>query len=387
MSVLDVNALRAETVGCHEVIHLNNAGASLVPDPVLSAMVDYLEAEARRGGYELMETRAADLDRFYVAGAAMLGAKPAELAFATSATEAWTKAVASVDLQPGDRVLVSSAEYQSSVYRLVQLRHQGVVVEILPHEANGQVSLDGLEAAVDSRVKLVAVTHIPTQGGLVNPVAEIGGVIANSDAIYLVDAAQSVGQMGLSVDEIGCHFLIGTGRKFLRGPRGTGLLYVRSETPGLTDPPVLDGRSARWADDWVYELSPGARRYETFEVNQAAKVGLGVAIEYAMAVGIDAIAQRVQQLREGLQARLAQTPLVELVQFDGPQSGLVTFQVAGRPSELVAKTLRAWGVNTSLVDHIPPGFDPGGRHSQRLIRASVHYYNTEEELDLAVAAL
>ena len=229
-------------------------------------------------------------------------------------------------------------------------------------------------------------THIPTGGGLVNPVAEMGRLVDESGALYLVDATQSVGQMPLAVDELACDLLVLTGRKFLRGPRGTGLLYVRSGIE-LLDPLVMDGRSATWTGDWSYELNAGAQRYETFETSMSAKVGLGVAIEYALRIGLDSVTKRIDELGGALRARLATQPLVKLAELGGEQSAIVTFYVDGRSTEQVAAALRAWGINTSVVVPQPPAFDPTGRTRNGLIRASVHYYNTEEELDDFLAAL
>jgi selenocysteine lyase/cysteine desulfurase len=390
VSAIDVDAVRVETPGCSEIIHLNNAGAALPPGPVLSATIDYLEAESRLGGYQVALSRAEDLNRVYDAGAVLLGCQPDELAFTNSGTHAWTTALRAIALEPGDRVLASTAEYQANVYSLIQLRKRGIEVELIPDEPSGQVSLDALErmlARSAKPVKLVCATHIPTGGGIVNPVGEIGRLVNEAGARYLLDATQSVGQMALAVDEIGCDFLTVTGRKFLRGPRGTGLLYVRSGQDDLLDPEVLDGRSARWVGDWDYALSDGARRYETFEANMSAKVGLGVAIEYALRIGLDSISKRIKDLADALRALLGGLPLVRLAEHSGPQSGLVTFAVEGRSSDAVVTTLRAWGVNTSVVPTVPPAWDPFARIRTGLVRASVHYYNTDEELELAVAAL
>ena len=387
MSTIDIEAVRADTTGCRVLAHLNNAGASLIPNPVLMATIDYLEAEAAAGGYELEARRSKDLERFYHAGARLLGCGTNEIAFTNSATESWAKAVAAMDLKAGDRVLVSSAESVSSVFSLTRLRQQGVVVQVIPHEPNGQVSVDKLADLLDDDVKLVAVTHIPTQGGLVNPVAEIGSVLADSDALYLVDASQSLGQVAVSVGEISCDILVGSGRKFLRGPRGTGLLYVRSDVLDRLSPVGIDARSAQWLDSWQYELAPGATRFETFEVNQAAKVGFGHAIEYALAVGIDSIDKRTKELSDGLRDRLDRAPLIDVIEGNGLQSAIVTFRVTGQRSEAVVTTLRAWGINTSVVPSVPSKFDPVGLTNETLVRASVHYFNTEEELDLLLAAL
>ncbi len=386
MSGIDIDAVRADTPGCREVAHLNNAGSALPPAPVLSTMIDYLEAEARSGGYEVAANRAADLDLVYDAGARLLGCRPDEIAFTTSATEAWMKALQSIKLTKGDRILCTASEYVSNVYGLIGLRRRGMKVEVIPNDEQGQTSISALERMMDERVKLVCATHIPTGGGIVNPVAEIGRVAKAAGALYLVDACQSVGQLPVDVDEIGCDFLAVTGRKFLRGPRGTGLLYVRS-SPTTGVPAVIDGRSADWNADWSYEPMAGARRFETFESSMAAKAGLGVAIDYALDIGLDEIAKRVESLATQLRSMLVETPLVRLADAPGPQSGIVPFFVEGRASEAVVAALRAWGVNTSVVTPLPGGFDPEKRTTHSLVRASVHYYNTEDELVDAVAAL
>lgn len=387
MSEIDVDAVRADTPGCSEIIHLNNAGASLPTRDVLSAAVDYLEAEARIGGYEVAAARAEDINRVYEAGALLLGCQSSELAYMTSATQAWWTAVNAVGLRPGDRVLATSAEYGSSVFGLIQLEQRGIEIELIPDDEHGCASIEALEKLLESPAKLVCATHVPTGGGLVNPVAEIGRLTNAASVPFLLDAAQSVGQLPVSVDELGCDFLAATGRKFLRGPRGTGLLYVRSGQDGLADPNPIDLRSAEWVDNWEYQLVDSARRYETFETNMAAKVAFGVAIEYALRIGLEAISNRVAYLGDSLRQRLATSPLVKLAEGGGQQSGIVTFYVEGRSTEAVVAALRAWGVNTSIVTPTPSAFDPQSRVGSGLVRASVHYYNTDEELDDAVAAL
>ena len=387
MSGIDVERIRAETPGCGEVVHLNNAGAALPPRSVLTACIDYLEAEARIGGYEVAASRAASVERVYTAGARLLGCRADELAFTTSATEAWHKALQVIPLAEGDRVLATASEYVSNAYGLIGLRNRGVEVKLVPDDETGATSLAALEDLLDERVKLVCATHIPTGGGIVNPAADIGRLAKAAGAWYLLDACQSAGQLPLDVDELQCDFLALTGRKFLRGPRGTGLLYARNGAEGLGDPVTMDGWSADWVDDWAYEPGPGARRFETFEVSMAAKVGLGVAIEYALDVGLAPIAKRIEDLGARFRAMLAETPLVRLVQADGPQSGIVTFDVDGRDSDAVAAALRAWGVNVSVTHPLPSAFNGGGRHAGKLIRASVHYYNNEDDLIDAIAAL
>jgi len=388
MTEIDVEAVRADTPGAVEVIHLNNAGAALVPKPVLSTVIDYLEAEARMGGYEAATSRAEALDLVYKNGGHLINADPSEISYVNSATQGWFRALESVKFRKGDRALVSSSEYVANVFGLAQLRRQGVKVEVIPDDRYGTTSVEQLESMLTEKVKLVCVTHVPTGGGLINPVAGIGNLIRQSkfNPLYLVDAAQSVGQMTVDVEEIKCDFLVTTGRKFLRAPRGTGLLYMRSGLK-LVDPRVLDGRSANWTDNWIYRLNEGAQAYETFETNMAAKAGFGVAIGYALDVGLDPIAKRISELTAKLRSGLNALPLVDVVEHDGLQSGIVTFRVQGRSSQAVVATLRAWGINTSLVQTQPSLFDPTGRLSTELVRASVHYYNTEDEIDMLLVTL
>jgi cysteine desulfurase / selenocysteine lyase len=243
--VIDVDRARTETPGCEHVLHLNNAGSALMPQPVIDSVVDHLELEARIGGYEAHDANAAAIERFYGATAELIGAAPEEIAFVSSATRAWDMAFYSFRFERGDRILTSVADYISNYLAFLQTSERtGVEVVTVPNDEHGQLSIDNLRDAVDERVKLIAVTHVPTNGGLVNPVAEVGVIAREAGIPYLLDACQSAGQLPLDVHAIGCDALSATGRKFLRGPRGTGFLYVRQELLERLDPPLIDMRAA-----------------------------------------------------------------------------------------------------------------------------------------------
>lgn len=385
---LDVERARAETPGCTHVVHLNNAGASLPPQPVLDAVIDYLNFEARVGGYEAAEQRGDAIEGATAAIARLVGAGRTEIAFADSATRAWDQIFYAMPFAPGDRVLTHRVEYASNHLAMLQVaRRTGAAIEVVPSTESGEIDVDALTALLDERVRLVAITHVPTSGGLVNPAAAVGAALAGTGIPYLLDACQSVGQLPIDVEEIGCTFLTTTGRKFLRAPRGTGFLYIAAEWIERLEPEVIDLRAAEWTSIDSYELRHDTRRFEQFERSYAAFLGLGVAAEYAMGFGLDAIAARVGMLAELLRDRLRARPGVTVLDQGRQRAGIVTFSVAGSTPDEIRARAQARGINVwSMPAEIARlDFDPRGIAGA--VRASVHYFNTEEELDRLIEAL
>jgi selenocysteine lyase/cysteine desulfurase len=282
---------------------------------------------------------------------------------------------------PGDRILVARAEYASNVIAAWQVaRRTGASVEVIPDDEHGQLSVDALAGMLDQRVRLIAITHVPTQGGLVNPAAAVGAVAHEAGVPYLLDACQSVGQLPVDVAEIGCDLLSATGRKWLRGPRGTGFLYVRGELVERLEPPFLDLHAATWAPGDRIELRPDARRFETWEGNVAAKIGLGVAADYALGWGVDEIWARVGPLAGALRHGLAEIPGVALHDTGTTRCGLVSFTVAGVAADEVKQRLAAKAINVSVSKAASARLDFEARGLDELVRASVHYYNSEDEV-------
>jgi selenocysteine lyase/cysteine desulfurase len=385
---IDVEAVRADTPGCREVVHLNNAGASLPTRAVVDTVVAHLELEASVGGYAAADAVAERTSAVYDSIAALVGASPSEIALVENATRGWDMAFYRLSFSPGDRILVSRAEYASNVIAALQVaRRTGARVEIIPDDDSGQVSVDALRSAIDERVKLIAVSWIPTQGGLVNPAAAIGQVAHDAGVPYLLDACQAVGHLVVDVETVRCDFLSATGRKYLRAPRGTGFLYVRRSRLEQLDPPFLDVHAAHWRTGDHLELRDDARRFESWEASVATRLGLGVAADYARALGIPAIEHRVTTLGEALRARLADLPGVMCHDLGVHRCGIVSFTAHGRDPYDLAAALRSERINISVstVDYARNDFEARGL--ERVARASVHYYTTDEELDRFVDAL
>jgi cysteine desulfurase/selenocysteine lyase len=385
----DVERARRDTPGVARVAHLNNAGAALPPSPVTDAVIAHLRLEAQIGGYEAADAERERVEGVYGSLARLIGCRPDEVAVVENATRAWDMAFYSLAFKPGDRILTARAEYASNVIAYLQVAARtGAVVEVVDNDPDGQLSVADLRRRLSQGgVRLIAVTHVPTQGGLVNPAEEIGAAARAAGVPFLLDACQSVGQLPVDVGRIGCDMLSATGRKFLRGPRGTGFLYVRRSVLESLEPPFLDLHAATWTGPRTYEVRGDARRFENWEANYAAKIGLGVAAEYAMAWGLDAIEGRVRALAEGLRARLSAVPGVRVHDQGRRRCGIVTFTVDGVPAADVQRRLAASGVNTSVSGAASAQFDLPARGLAELVRASVHYYNTEGELDRLIAAL
>jgi cysteine desulfurase/selenocysteine lyase len=384
----DLTHARQDTPGCENVLHFNNAGASLMPRPVLDATIGHLRLEAQIGGYEAAERSQDAVERVYDAVASLIDCQRDEIAVVENATRAWDMAFYAIPFRPGDRILTAMAEYASNYISYLQVaRKTGAVVEVIPNDEHGQISIEHLRNAIDERVKLISITHVPTNGGLVNPAAEVGKVAREASILYLLDACQSVGQIPIDVDEISCDLLSATGRKYLRGPRGTGFLYVRRSVLERLEPPFLDLHAARWVVRDRYEIRPDARRFENWETNYAGKIGLGVAIDYALDWSIEQISARVAALADDLRARLATIPGVTVRDLGARKCGIVTFTVDGLPAETIKRRLAEQRINVTTSTVSATRFDMEARRLDEVVRASVHYYNDEAEVERFSAAV
>lgn len=387
---MDLQQIRRDTPGIAHFIHLNNAGAALMPTPVMQAIQDHLQLELLNGGYEAAALQKEAIGHYYVALARLLRAREHNMAYTASATDAYNRALSCIPFQAGDVILTTNNDYVSNQIAFLQLRDRfGVELVRAADRPSGGVDPDSVEHLIRKhRPRLVAVTHIPTNSGLIQPIEHIGSLCRQYDCLYLVDACQSAGQLPLNVQEIQCDFLTATFRKFLRGPRGAGFLYVSDQVLASNYAPVfLDLHSATWPTPDQYELTASAKRFENWERPYALLLGATAAVEYALNIGLEVIAGRVQEHAAYLRDQLAQMDKLLVLDKGEMLSGIVSLQLPGLQPASVKAQLRAAGINTSLIFQGSAIIDFTEKGVDWALRLSPHYYNTREELDTAIAAI
>jgi selenocysteine lyase/cysteine desulfurase len=386
----DLLRWRADTPGCARVIHLNNAGAALVPRQVRHAVRAHLDLEDQIGGYEAAEAEVPSLRATYQAVGRLLGAGPQNVALVQNSTVAFTQAISAFDLGPGDVILTTRSDYASNQITYLSLaRRRGVQVVRAPDAPEGGVDPEEVRRLVARRrPTLVALTWIPTNSGLVQPAEAVGQICRDAEVPYLIDGCQAVGQMPIDVRRLHCDFFAAACRKFLRGPRGLGFLYVsdRMLTSGA-HPLLVDMHGATWTEADAFDLTPDARRFETWEFAYALVLGLGAAARYALDVGLDTARDRARELAAYVRYRLEMVPGVRVLDRGPELCAIATASIAGRDSKDIKLALRARGINTSSPHREDAVIDMDEKRENSALRISPHYYNTREEIDTAVGAL
>lgn len=379
---MDIERIRADTPATGRRAYLHNAGAALMPRQVVEAVKNHIDLEAEIGGYAAFRREINRCEAVYGSVARLLKAQPQEIALVENATVAWQMAFYSLNFAPGDRILTAEAEYAANYVAFLQMaKRTGAVIDVVPSDRTGELDTQALACMIDEKVKLIAVTWVPTNGGLANPAAAIGRIAKAHGIPYLLDACQAVGQMAVDVGELQCDMLSATGRKFLRGPRGTGFLYVREGFLDRMEPPVIDHYAAPWVERGRYELRPDARRFENWENNYAARLGLGAAVDYALDLGLAGIEARCRLLSGRLREGLAALAGVTLLDLGRTPSAIVSFNVDGVDARDVVREALAAGITIGASDPESTRIDSENRNLADTVRASPHYYNTEGEVD------
>jgi selenocysteine lyase/cysteine desulfurase len=386
----ELETWRRDTPGASSRLHLNNAGAALMPTPVIDAITAHLAREAAVGGYESADEAQPRVQAAYAAVAALLGAAPRNVAIVENATVAFSQALSAIDFRPGDVIVTTRNDYISNQLAYLSLAERaGVVVRRAANLADGRVDPDSVrELMRDPRARLLAVTWVPTNSGLIQPAEALGALAEAADVPYLLDACQAAGQLPIDVTRFGCDFLAATARKFLRGPRGIGFLYVSDRALARGAYPLhVDMRGGEWTSADRFALVPDARRFENWEFSYALVLGLGAAARYATEVGIERGGGRARELAAALRGQLADIDGCRVLDRGAELAALVTVEVAGwRAPELVT-ALRQRGINTSASLREYAVIDMDEKGARTALRLSPHYFNLEDELATAVGAI
>ncbi len=386
--MLDHDRIRRDTPGASGRVFLDSAGSSLPPTVVVDTAIAHLRREAEIGGYRAASERLDDLAAVKTSIGTLIGAPASTIALSDSATRAWTDFFYSVPLSAGDRILLCEAEYASNaISALHRAEVSGATVEVIPSDASGCIDVDALEQMLDDRVRVVSVVHAPTNGGLINPARAVADLAHRHGALVLLDACQSIGQLRVDVDELGVDALSATGRKWLRGPRGTGFLYLRPELAASLHPPALDLHSAQWEDSSTYRMADDATRFEFWECDVAARLALGAAVDYLLELGIDDVADAISERAEYLRAGMRRIPGVTVHDLGDRKSGIVSFTMDGEEPVAVRDRLADRNVTVTVSHRGSTRLDMTGRGLDAVVRASPHYFVTFAELDTMLAAL
>ena len=377
-----IDRVRADTPGVMDVLHFNNAGSALPPNVVVETVVDYLKREAQIGGYEAAAEAVESLAATYDSLARLVGGTGDQIAVIENATRAWDMAVYGFPFKEGDRVITARSEYGSNLLAFLQLQKRfGIEIVLVEDDKDGQIDLEALDTELERGAAMMSLAHIATSGGLINPAAEVGRQCRDHGVFYVLDACQSVGQVHLDVSELHCDVLSTTGRKYLRGPRGTGFLWVGERAMEILEPPLIDQHAAVFTADDAYELVPNAKRFENWERYFAGQLGLGAAADYLLDLGIDATTSRLQSLGAELRARLEAIDGVTVRDKGKHRGGIVTFTIDDVAATDVKTRLANDRIHTSVSVAETSRYDLGARDLNEVVRASVHYYNTIDEID------
>ncbi|MBV8326492.1 aminotransferase class V-fold PLP-dependent enzyme [Chryseobacterium sp.] len=380
---MNVNQIRKETKGCSDKIFLNSAGSSLMPEIVVETMMNYLQEEQLFSGYTTADRNTEQIGKFYEEAAGLINAKPSNIAFTTSSTDGYAKALSSIIFKEGDCIITTNDDYISNQIAFISLQKKFNVkmirVASLPDH---ELDLEDFEHLIKKhQPKLIAVTHIPTSSGLIQNVEAVGKLCRKYNILYLIDACQSVGQIVVDVEKISCDFLTATGRKFMRGPRGTGFLYVSDQVLQQEASPLfLDSNGARWTAFNDYELNATAKRFELLERSNASLLGFKEALKYANTVGMQNIENYNRGLAEQLRTGLLNNGF-KILDKGNHLSSIITFCNRDGKIDAIYNKLKENNVYFTVSNKSNALIDFTQKNVDHAIRLSPHYFNTSEEID------
>lgn len=388
--MIDLERWRKDTPGTDNYIHLNNAGASFMPAPVIQAIKQHIDLEAEMGGYEAANFKANEVKAFYDHTAQLFGTKSKNIAFTANATDAYNRALSAIDFKPGDIILTSSNDYVSNFVAFLSLHKRlGIQIKIVDNLPSGELDLHALKRDIEKHQPvLFSLTHIPTNSGLIQPVKEAGQICRAYDLLYLVDGCQSAGQLDINLSEINCDFYSATFRKFLRGPRGGGFLYVSDRMLEQGRYPLfLDMRGADWIEEGSFSLHDNATRFEDWENSYAIMLGASAAVQYAKEITMPVIEKRCRFLASELRNQLSALKQVQVLDRGSERGAIVTAHSPLLHPSKLKEALKKEKINCSFGNPLNALIDFKEKGIDWIVRFAPHYYNTEQEIQKPIEVM
>lgn len=382
--MIDVERVRSDTQVAQEVIYFNNARVSPYPRPAARAIRDFVEVEATGGWAELDATEIHRDTR--AALARLLNSTEDNTILTTSATHAFNLIVNGLDWGPDQNVVMSDLAYRSIAIALLHLEARlGVQLRVAPSDEL-LIDPETLLALVDDKTRLVVVPQLATFSGVIQPVTRLAELLAETGALFAVNGTQALGQIPVDVQAIGSDFFFATSRKWLRGPRGLGVLNVK---PGLIPrllPTTVGHTAALWTGPGEYEIVASPDRFHAGDHPFALMKGLSASADYAMGVGVESIFERNLEL--GSYAREAlRSAGIKIHDDVHGQTGNIPLQVGERDPDDVVDHLRAHGVAACVIYEENNLLALRRMGARSLVRLSISYFNTKEEIDRVSALL
>ncbi len=369
--------------------YLNHAACGLLPDAALHAMHGYALREQALGAYGAARQVQAEIEQLYQGIAATIHAQPQDIALTQGNSDGWSLVVSAMDWSGGGRILAPRSEWGGNLGILMQLSAQcGVQVEEIPSDADGAVDLEALETLLRTPASLVVLTWMPANSPLVQPAEAVGALCAQAGVPLLVDAAQAVGQWPVDVRQLQCAALTAPGRKWLRGPRGTGFVYVHPDFLPRLRPLTADHFSRPWqtGNTWTYRAD--ARRLEQSEASVALRLGLGAALAAWNALGMERIHGEIQKRADWLRDGLDCLPGIRAHRSGRhASSGIVTLECSRHDAAALHRGLQERGVEAALSPVAFTPWDMQARGLSAVLRLSAGHDTAWGSLQYCLDAL
>ena len=366
-------------------INFNNAGASKNPEFVVNRIKEYLDEEVIFGGYYAAEKNKKHIINFYKNLSFLINCHESEISFVPSSTYGWNFFLDSVNLEKGDNIIIFDNEYGNNFLSL--LKKKNVEIRVSEIDTNGKICLSNLKKKIDKKTKIICVCHIASQSGNIQNVEEICKVSKklNNKIIFLLDACQSIGHIKIDVKKINCDVMVGSGRKYLRGPRGTGFMYIKDSIKKNIRPSIFDSRSCvlKKMKTILYKKN----LFETFEFPPALIIGLSESLSYLNKLGIKKIEKKIKNLSIYFRKKIKKINSVTVYENPLLLSGINTISVEKKPVEKIHKYLLKKKILTSICTTSTSYHHFEKMNVKKLLRISFHHYNTRKEIDYLVEVL